>query len=189
MVTPRFWLVNLNSISLDISSPQNSSTTNRASANPHNGIFWWISDRGWDQLSTRTYQWIQDPVHNCDTFYPFRPGDDLGFSKIPCSMAHNSWIQDGWLDHLHRLCKNTVSFCRGIPILTVNQILSWGSFVTIYCGTVPFSTPCLYNGIAYDGRDKMRLGEALDSHHAWANSWAFKGNQRSFLESNHIKLT
>lgn len=77
----------------------------------HHGVFWWVSDRGWDQLSTRTPEWIQDSVHNCNTFYSFRSGDDLGFSKIPCSMAHNSWIQDGWLDHLSRLCKNTISFC------------------------------------------------------------------------------
>lgn len=35
--------------------------------------------------------------------------------------------------------------------------------------------------MAYDGRDKMRPWEALDSHHAWANSRAFEGNQSKKL--------
>lgn len=73
--------------------------------NLHHGVLWWVSDRRWDQLSTRTPEWIQGSFHNCNSFYSFCSGDYLGFSKIPCSMAYNSWIQDGWLDHLSRLCK------------------------------------------------------------------------------------
>lgn len=43
--------------------------------------------------------------------------------------------------------------------------------------------------MAYDRRDKMWPWEALVSHHAWANSRAFEGNQKSFLKSKYVKLT
>lgn len=136
-ISPRAFDQPIGNLFLSIFHHQkNSSTTDRA--NPHH-VFWWDSDWGGDQLSTCTHQWIQNPVHHCYTFCSFSLGDDLSFSKIPCSMAHDSWIQDGWLDHLSRLCKNMISFCRVHPVLTVNQVLSWGSFVAIYYGIVPFS--------------------------------------------------
>lgn len=106
-----------------------SSTTN--STKSHHGVFWWDFDGRGDQLSTLTHQWFQNPVHHCYTFYSFRLGDDLGFSKIPCSMAHNSWIQDGWLDHLSCLCKT-----RSHPVVYIQSWHEPDPLVGFICGNI-----------------------------------------------------